>query len=208
MSTSTRSAPVAALMIPRSVALLITFAKAVHDHMLNNPNFPSPSPTLDVFAADIAALADAETKAATKAKGTAALRDARAKKVKDDLFHLLDYVQSIVEQQATPKEGAAIIESAFMSVRKTSKRTRPPLAVKNTGVSGRVVAEAKAVDTVATYYWEYSLDQQTWTTVPETMRASTVISGLKAAQTYYFRFRALTRTSEIGYSQVVSLLVH
>jgi hypothetical protein len=40
------------------------------------------------------------------------------------------------------------------------------------------------------------------------MKARTVISGLTSAETYSFRFRALTRTGDIGFSQVVSLLVH
>jgi hypothetical protein len=57
-------------------------------------------------------------------------------------------------------------------------------------------------------YWQYSLDQETWTSAPETMKARQVISGLTSAEKYSFRFRALTRTSEIGFSQVVSLLVH
>ena len=34
-----------------------------------------------------------------------------------------------------------------------------------------------------------------------------MIAGLTALQTYYFRFRALTRTGPRDYSQVVSLLV-
>lgn len=40
------------------------------------------------------------------------------------------------------------------------------------------------------------------------MQARTVISGLTSAQTYFFRFYALTRAGDIGFSQVVSLLVH
>ena len=55
---------------------------------------------------------------------------------------------------------------------------------------------------------QYSVDQKVWTNGPETMKASAVISGLTSAQTYYFRFRALTRKTAIDFSQVVSLLVH
>jgi hypothetical protein len=45
-------------------------------------------------------------------------------------------------------------------------------------------------------------DQQTWTRAPETMQGSRVIAGLTSAKTYYFRFRALTRAGETGFSQV------
>jgi hypothetical protein len=39
------------------------------------------------------------------------------------------------------------------------------------------------------------------------MRTVTVISGLTPGQTYYFRFRALTRKGMRDWSQVVSLIV-
>ncbi|MFT3775717.1 MAG: fibronectin type III domain-containing protein [Minicystis sp.] len=209
MSTSTAfTAIVVVLRAPRQHKPLITYAKAVLEHMLNNPAFPSPSPTLDVFAADIAALEDAETKAASRARGAAKARNARAARVRSDLAHLRDYVQRVAEEQTNPADVAAVVASAFMGIKQPAKRTRPALDVRNTGVSGCVAISARTVSLVATYYWQYSLDQQTWTDVPETMRARTTISGLTSARTYYFRFRALTRTGEIGFSQVVSLLVH
>jgi hypothetical protein len=195
------------LVHPRQNRQLITVARAVHDHLAGNPRLPSPNPTLAQFAADIDAFDQAETKAATRAKGAAKERDARKQKVKEDLAHLRDYVQSVVETQAVSLDGAAVIESAFMSVRKPGSRSRAELRARNTGVSGTVLLDAKAVATQATYYWQYSQDRRTWTSLPETMKAKNVISGLTAAETYYFRFRALTRAGEIGFSQVVSLIV-
>ena len=94
-----------------------------------------------------------------------------------------------------------------MSVRKTSKQSKSELSAKNAGVSGTVVLNAKRVAPVATYYWQYSLDQETWISVPATMKASTVLSGLTPRTTYHFRFRALTRDGETDFSQVVSLFV-
>jgi cell pole-organizing protein PopZ len=200
--------PVAALMLPKQNKVLITVAKAIVDRMSNNPLFPSPTPTLASVQADITAFEDAEIQAASKAKGAAAARDAKARKVKEDLHHLRDYVQSVAEAQANPAAAAAVIESAFMTVRKPGTRTKPALRARNTGVSGNVSLDAKAVAHAATYYWQFSLDQQTWTNVPETMRAKALITGLMSARIHYFRFRALTRAGEIGFSQVVSLLVH
>jgi hypothetical protein len=51
------------------------------------------------------------------------------------------------------------------------------------------------------------MDQETWTSLPQTMLTRTEVSGLKSAQTYSFRFRAFTRAGWQDYSQVVSLLV-
>jgi hypothetical protein len=200
--------PVATLTLPQLNKPLITFARAVHDHLSGNPSFPNPSPPLPQLAASITAFEQAETTAATRAKGAAKVRDAKRQKLKEDLAHLRDYVQSIVETQTNPRDAAALIESAFMSVRKIGKRSKDELSARNGGVSGTVVLDAKAVAPAATYYWHYSLDQESWTSAPETMKAKTVVSDLTSAETYYFRFRALTRAGEIDFSQVVSLLVH
>ena len=142
-----------------------------------------------------------------KTKGAATLRDARKKKVKEDLAHLRDYVQGVAEAAPNHGAAAALIESAFMSVRKAAKRSIPEVAAKNSGVSGKVLLAAKAVAPAATYSWEYSVDQAKWTPVTDTMQARTEVSGLSPACVYYFRFRALTRAGWQDYSQVVNLLV-
>jgi hypothetical protein len=207
MSTNNESTPVAVLGAPKQNTALITFARGVHNALMENPSFPNPTPSLATFAANIDALDDAETKAATKAKGAAAFRDAKKKRVKEDLDHLCDYVQSVVE--AAPNgTAAALIESAFMRVKKARKQSTSEVSAKNAGVSGKVQLAAKAVSRAATYSWEYSVDQTQWTPVPDTMYARTEVSGLTRACTYYFRFRTFTRAGRSGYSQVVSLLVH
>ena len=76
---------VVVLNCPRSVKEFITYARGVLVALQNNISFPSPPLSLDVFAMDIGALEEAETKAATRAKGAAAFRDAKLAKVKDDL---------------------------------------------------------------------------------------------------------------------------
>ncbi|MEO7327679.1 MAG: hypothetical protein ABI193_03805, partial [Minicystis sp.] len=196
------------LRIPTSHNAFFIFANAVHDAMENNVYFPNPNPTLVAFATNIAAFAESETKAASKTKGLAAARNAKRMKVKADLRHLADYVQSVAEAQATPAEAIAVIESAFMSVRKPVTRTKAELEARNDEMPGTVELIAKAVSPKATYFWQYSLDQQAWTSAAETMKASTVVSGLQSAQAYFFRFRSLTPMGPRDYSQVVSLLVH
>jgi hypothetical protein len=205
---SALSGPLAVLLLPKPTKELLTFGKAVHDAMLGNPNFPRPNPPLGVFKANLEALDDAETKAATRTKGAATARDAIKKQVMNDLSHLCDYVQGVAEKAASPAAAAAVISSAFMSIKKVPQRVTPPLRAKNTGVPGQVALAAKPVARKASYYWEHSLDQVTWTCVPETLNASTTIDGLPWAQLCYFRFRALTGAGKGEYSPVVSLLVH
>jgi len=51
----------------------------------------------------------------------------------------------------TPAAGAALIESARMSVKKAPKRTTSDLSARNAGVSGKVLLVTRAVAPVATY---------------------------------------------------------
>ncbi len=199
--------PTPCVMFPRQNMALLVLAKAVHDAMVQNPNFPDPSPTMAGFAQHIADYEAAEVAAAGRGKGAATWRNAKRKKVREDLNHLRDYVQLIAEQQATPVDAAAVITSAFMKIRPVGRYDKPELAAKNVGLSGTVRLDARAVGHSATYYWAYSVDQVTWVPVKDTMKASTVITGLTSAKVYYFRFRAMTRKGDRDWSQVVSLLV-
>lgn len=63
-----------------------------------------PTPALDVFAANISALEETETKAATRALGAVALRDAMKQTVKGDLGQLRSYVQSVVATTKTARK--------------------------------------------------------------------------------------------------------
>ena len=128
--------------------------------------------------------------------------------MKEDLWHLRDYVQSVVETDTSPAAASALIESAFMSVQKMPKRTFPDRSAKNADVSGKVRLTAKAVAPTAVYSWDHSLGRSTWTRLPETMRTRTEVADLTSAQVDYFRFRAFTRAGWQDNSPVVSLLVH
>jgi len=198
---------VVALMAPRANKPFILFAKAIYGGLLDNPSFPSPRPSLAVFAEHIAALEEAETEAASRTTGATDLRDDTKKTVNEDLLHIRDYVQSVVEATTSPADAAALIKSAFMSVKKGFKRSIPELRAKNADVSGTVTLAAKAVAPTAIYFWEYSLDKSTWTPLKQTMQSRTDVLGLTSESVYHFRFRASTRAGRGDYSQIVSLLV-
>jgi hypothetical protein len=193
---------------PKPDLPFIVFVQAVHDHLVNNVYVTSTNPSLAIFLQDIAAYQSSQTAAAGRGKGAAKLRNAKRKKVKDDLKHIRDSVQTVVDQQTSLADAQAVAESAFMSIKQVAPRSKPELAVTIAGLPGVVKLDAKAVAREASYYWQYSLDGRSWTSVPETLKHVTVISGLTSATVYYFRFRALTRKGMLDWSQVVSLLVH
>lgn len=199
--------PIPVLKLPKQNGAILTFARAVLNALTNNPNFPNPNPSLATFEANINTFDAAETKAATRAVGAAAARNAAKNQVKDDLLHLCHYVRYATAKLPSAADAAAAIESAFLKVKTVPTRAVPALCVKNTAVSGQVALTARAVAPRAAYEWEHSADQVEWVAAPTTLKASTLIQGLPWAKLHYFRFRALTRAGKSEYSQVVSLLV-
>ena len=172
-----------------------------------NSSFPSPTPPLTTFAADITALASAEAAALSKAKGAADTRNVKLATVHADLKSLQNYVQNAADAVG-PADASALIESAGMSVRKVTTHEKPALAVKQGSPSGSVILEAKAAKRTALYSWEYSVDQKTWTSLPTTFQSKTTANGLTPLTTYYFRVQAFVRMQgEEGWSQVFSMIV-
>jgi hypothetical protein len=209
MSTLVSNDPLVVLNMPTSNLAILLFAKEVHDAMVGNPSFSKPTVDMATFLAHIQAFSDAEGKMASGGKGVAAQRNARKKKVVTTLRHLAAYVQAEAEAQPTIADALALIASAHMSVRKPMTWHKPELEARNVPeIPGAVKLIALAVAPRATYYWELSLDQLSWSRAPDTMKASTVITGLQSAKTYFFRFRALTPNGPKDYSPVVTLVVH
>ena len=64
---------VAVLKLSPRVKNVITFAQSVASALTNNPQLPSPTPTLATFLADVAALNTAETAVLSRTKGAAKL---------------------------------------------------------------------------------------------------------------------------------------
>ncbi len=95
-----------------------------------------------------------------------------------------------------------------MAVRKVTLHDKADLAVKQGSVSGTVTLSAKAAAKKAAYNWQYSTDQKTWTSLPQTLKAKTSVSGLTSGTIYYFRSQALTPKEGTGdWGQIVALLV-
>ena len=200
--------PIAVLKNPRTPKAFLTFAKGVLAGLTGNPDLSDPTPSLTILEADIAALDDAETKASDRSPVAIADRNAKGLKVHQDLGHVRDYVQRVVETRTSAAEGIALIRSAGLEVRESGRSWKPELAVKRGGVAGDVEVVARAIAGAGVYYWEISVNLETWSALPDSRTANTLVSGLTVGQTYHFRARALTRKGLTDFTQVVSFVVH
>ena len=197
---------IAVLKLSHKVKNVITFAQSVATAMTGNASFPSPTPTLATLEADIAALNTAETAVLARSKGAAEARNAKFAVLRADLETLRTYVQAVADA-ANPSNAAAIVEGAGLSVRKVTRHDKPALAAEQGSVSGSVNLVMKSAGRKAAYNWQYSTDQKTWTSLPQTLKAKTGAIGLTTATVYYFRSAAQTEDAAGEFGQVVSLLV-
>lgn len=197
---------VVVLLLPRSVPALVKFAQAVVAALTNNAFFPNPNPPLSAVSALVTKLDAAETAVKTRAAGTVEARDAAKEQLIDALHDIRGYVQSTAN--ANPDQAEAMVASAALRTKRIPVRAKAALAVTPADVSGAAKIEAKAVARRAAYEWQWSGDGgKTWTALPPTLQSRTSVEGLPVGTSCSFRVRALTRTGEGDWSQVVTYLV-
>jgi hypothetical protein len=196
----------AILKMPRSVKLLIPFAQHVLASLTDNPFFPSPTPTLAVVTADIAALETAEAAVLSRTKGAVETRNEKLLVVRNDLEHWLAYVQQCAD--ANPTSAESMIPSAGMSLRKVTLHDRAPIAVSQGTPSGTAHLIAKAAGRRASYQWQYSTDQKTWVDAAPSRQAKTDIPGLTVGTTYYFRVRPILASGAQNWTAPVFIVMN
>jgi hypothetical protein len=208
MSTSIQSIHRAtvSLKLPAKVADLIAFATGVAHAMTNNPAFPAPVPALSAISAAVSDLQAAETVALTRVKGAVAARNDKRAVLVSLLQQLRAYVQAMAD--ATPENGATIIQSAGLGVRKTVVRATRVFAAKPGPLTGTVTVTTAIAARRASYEWQYSIDGgKTWVAAPVTLKSKATIVGLPAGTVVQVKSRAVTKIGEGDWSQVVALLV-
>jgi hypothetical protein len=205
MGTVNAYRPKAALGKPRSDQGLLAFIENVELKMTNNPNFPNLGTLISDLESARKGFATAITTKSNQ-KGAANTLTAARQGVNDQLNHVKDFVNAAAEK-APPDQAKAIIESAGLRVKKHATLVKLPLEVKYGGVAGAVVLVAAAAARSAVYYFEYSIDQKSWTACPNSWKCKTSLTGLTVGTMYYFRFRAETRKGLGDWSAVVTFVV-
>jgi len=100
--------------LPRSIALLIEYLRAILAAMASNPHFPTPNPALSAVTASVNALESAHAATKTRALGSVPVRDVARQQTLDQVRLLLGYIQQVAD--ASPDQAAAIIAGTGMAV--------------------------------------------------------------------------------------------
>ena len=194
---------VVAVNAPKNDEMCVTFLQGVIAKSTNNANLPNAP--LGPLTAATAAYAGAVTAFSTQ-KGTKQARAKARRAALDALDHFADWCVGVA-QQAPAGSAAAILESAGLRAKTIGKLVKQPFNVKQGPLSGTALLIALAVARDAFYFWEFSTDQKNWVDWPGDMHSSTIVTGLTAGTTYWFRFRARTRKQLTDWSPARSLLV-
>jgi hypothetical protein len=195
------------LDVPTKIADVILYANNIAQKMTNNPAFPTPTPTVAALTAAVTDLHAAETNALSRAVGSATVRNDKRTVLVSLLQQLRGYVQSVAD--ATPENGAAIIESGGLTVRKIPTRGKQAFAARPGALSGSAIVTAVSAGPRSSYEWQYSTDGgKTWVFAPATTQGKTTVTGLPSGTTVQFRYLAVTPKGGQGdWSPAVSLLV-
>jgi hypothetical protein len=201
--------PRIALRLPRDAQGLYTRGLTIWSAIkADATRFPTTYPPAAEVDADLKGLEAALQAAEGGAPIAKAALEVAVAKVRQTLELLGKYVQSVV--RAGPVEDApAIIRNVLMFESNLGRRApKPELEAREGTTSGNVRLIALAVASAAAYFWEYSLDQESWTAYAQTAQAHSTLAGLTPGKVYYFRFRALRREGVMtDASSIVRLMV-
>jgi hypothetical protein len=192
---------------PRPVAAFLSMAKAILQAVTNaKATFPTPNPSLATLTTDISSFDSAQSSALTRAKGAVQARNAAMVVVSADLDLLRGYVQQVAD--ADPSNALAIAHSAGMDLRKTPVRSKNDLNAKPGTTSGTLAVSARVGGVRASHEWQYSIDGgKTWISLPSSLQAKTMISGLTPLTTVMVRHCAVTKAGPQDWSQPISAVV-
>ena len=120
----------------------------------------------------------------------------------DNAHNLQNYVQDLADNSADNDDALAIIGHSGFDLKNKGVRIKPEFEAKHGKVSGEILLFAKSAGLRASYEWRMSVDQLTWTDLPDTIQAKTKVSGLTPGQIYYFKQRAITKAGQGSWSQI------
>lgn len=174
--------------------------------MTGNPHFPSPTPSLAAVAAAVQDLSDAIVAARLRTLGAIAARTDKRAVLVALLQQLKAYVQAVAD--ADIENQAAIIVGAGMSVRKSPAFAGRVFSARRGVLDGTVKLLAPRAAQRAGYEWACSTDGgNTWVTLPITLQAKTLVTGLVPGSTVHFRYRATVKSGGGNWSEAIAFIV-
>ena len=143
----------------------------------------------------------------TRVVGSKAARDVKYDASYKDLSSSVNYVQDTADLAPDAAAAIAIIEAAGLNVKVNGSRMKAPIEARNTTDEGVVKLIAKSAGRNTIYIWQISSDGNTWTDLPVTGVANTLVDGLAAGVKKYFKVRTKNKNDLSEWSAAVVIMV-
>ena len=191
-------------------------AKSMNTGMGNHTNvFSSPFVPLAQLANQVILVDNAEIVAATRAKGSAQLRNVQRNLLVGMMETQLTYIQQCADKAATPEEAASILLLGGVKVAGVGHYYKQILTVKQGPQPGTVLLYAFArllrngEQGSVFFNWQSTSDGKTLVNLPSTPKSKTSVANLTPLQSYGFRVSCTMPDGIPGeWSQIVNFLVH
>ncbi len=184
-----------------SLSALNTLAIYILSRLTGNPNFPTPTPTLDVFAEAISNFQNAMVAALTGDRQKIELRKQAWADLINILVDLAEYVTF------TAGGVPAVLESSGFEMYKQREPVYIPkpenVLVKEGLNSGELIITVQLKGKAQCYFFQYTPDPLTENSVWESIAATTkeyTITGLEKGKVYWCRVAAVGGNNQIVYS--------
>ena len=184
-------------------------ALSIVDAMTDNPNFPTPDPTLAELNAAVTEYSTALAGARTKDKVQVELKNIKRAALIAVLKNLAAYVNftSKGDRSIMASSGFDITKDVYGSIVMSAPNNFKVVSGENPGEAFLKVSGIKGIKTYAYQYTADPLtDASVWVTKYVTTRSHT-FEGLETAKKYWFRVAAIGSGDQIMYTDPIAMVV-
>jgi hypothetical protein len=181
-------------------------ASTIHEHMVGNPHFPSPSPTMAEFAQAIQELEQANLAALDRGRLAMAARNRAEEKISSMIARLVGYVNIICQGDTvkilssgfrlakTPEPISALQAPQHAKVRRTAYPSQLELSWESVPGAVAYHAEKEVLD---------GSGQGNWLHVGFSTRPKLVVDGCRTDEHHTFRVCAMGTKVQSPHTEVL-----
>jgi hypothetical protein len=168
----------------------------------------TPNPAIATVQTNLNAFIVQEGTAKTHIEGGAAEAKVMKMVVLENVTAWKVQVQAAVTAAADVNTGIVIAQNCGFTVKKPSNRNKSDFEVRNVS-PGVVELIAKAVARRQAWEWQISTDGVSFSSLPATLEAKTLVSSLTSGTKYYFRARPVLEKKKgvQPWTNVISIIV-
>lgn len=192
------------------VSKVLANVESVLLNMTDNPDFPTPNPTLSIVKTQKDELALAVSTAIDGSKAEKAIVPEKLRKLILTMRTLQAYVESIANSNANIGRGEQVVLGAGMAVKVFTPRQKRVFNLKNNTLKGSITAFCPRTKKDILFEFEHTLtpdDETSYISSGQFPSAKRIISDLQSCSKCYVRWASITSKGRGDWSAPKSITV-